>query len=60
MSLAVDLHAAAPTRSPLADAERTEEAFRGGWFHSGDLATVDEDGYITVVDRMKDLIKTGG
>ena len=42
------------------DAERTAEAFRGGWFHSGDLATVDEDGYITVVDRMKDMIKTGG
>lgn len=42
------------------DAERTAEAFEGGWFHSGDLATVDEDGYITVVDRKKDMIKTGG
>ena len=42
------------------DAERTQEAFEGGWFHSGDLATVDEDGYITVVDRKKDMIKTGG
>jgi fatty-acyl-CoA synthase len=40
--------------------EKTAEAFAGGWFHSGDLATVDEDGYITVVDRMKDMIKTGG
>jgi fatty-acyl-CoA synthase len=40
--------------------EKTAEAFTGGWFHSGDLATVDEDGYITVVDRMKDMIKTGG
>ena len=39
---------------------RTAEAFRGGWFHSGDLAVVDEDGFITLVDRKKDMIKTGG
>jgi fatty-acyl-CoA synthase len=42
------------------DEERTAEAFRGGWFHSGDLARIDEDGYISVVDRKKDIIKTGG
>ncbi len=42
------------------DEEKTKEAFRGGWFHSGDLATIDEEGYISVVDRMKDMIKTGG
>lgn len=42
------------------DEEKTREAFRGGWFHSGDLATVDEDGYIAVVDRKKDMIKSGG
>lgn len=42
------------------DAERTAAAFEGGWFHSGDLATVDEEGYITVVDRKKDMIKSGG
>jgi fatty-acyl-CoA synthase len=42
------------------DPERTADAFHGGWFHSGDLAVVDADGYITVVDRKKDMIKTGG
>ncbi len=40
--------------------EETEEAFRGGWFHSGDVGIMDEAGYITVVDRVKDVIKTGG
>ena len=42
------------------DPEKTAAAFAGGWFHSGDLATVDDEGYITVVDRKKDMIKTGG
>ncbi len=42
------------------DDERTKAAFEGDWFHSGDLATIDEEGYITVVDRKKDMIKTGG
>ena len=42
------------------DDERTRAAFEGGWFHSGDLATIDDEGYITVVDRKKDMIKTGG
>ena len=42
------------------DDERTAAAFEGGWFHSGDLATVDDEGYISVVDRKKDMIKTGG
>jgi fatty-acyl-CoA synthase len=42
------------------DLVKTATAFVGGWFHSGDLATVDADGYITVVDRVKDMIKTGG
>jgi fatty-acyl-CoA synthase len=42
------------------DPQKTVAAFSGGWFHSGDLATIDADGYITVVDRVKDMIKTGG
>ncbi|GAA1993827.1 acyl-CoA synthetase [Catenulispora subtropica] len=42
------------------DPERTAEAFRGGWFHSGDLGIMDDEGYLRVVDRKKDMIKTGG
>jgi fatty-acyl-CoA synthase len=42
------------------DEAHTAAAFAGGWFHSGDLATIDDEGYITVVDRRKDMIKTGG
>jgi fatty-acyl-CoA synthase len=42
------------------DPEKTAAAFTGGWFHSGDLAIMDEEGYITVVDRKKDMIKSGG
>jgi fatty-acyl-CoA synthase len=42
------------------DDERTKAAFEAGWFHSGDLATIDAEGYIFVVDRKKDMIKTGG
>ena len=42
------------------DFEKTEDAMRGGWFHSGDLGVMDEDRFITVVDRKKDMVKTGG
>jgi fatty-acyl-CoA synthase len=42
------------------DEEKTAEAFRDGWFHSGDLGVMTADGYLSVVDRKKDMIKTGG
>jgi long-chain acyl-CoA synthetase len=40
--------------------QETAEAFRGGWFHTGDMATVDEEGFIFIMDRKKDMIISGG
>jgi fatty-acyl-CoA synthase len=40
--------------------EATEEAFKGGWFHSGDLAVIHPDGYVKIKDRAKDIIISGG
>lgn len=40
--------------------EQTEDAFRHGWLHTGDVARADERGYLYIVDRMKDMIVTGG
>ena len=40
--------------------EATEEAFRGGWLHTGDVAVEDEEGYLYIVDRTKDMIISGG
>jgi fatty-acyl-CoA synthase len=40
--------------------QATAEAMRGGWFHTGDMATLNEDGYLLVVDRKKEIIVSGG
>ena len=42
------------------DPEATEKAFKGGWFHSGDLAVMHPDNYIQIMDRQKDIIISGG
>ncbi|MDY7077612.1 MAG: fatty acid--CoA ligase [Chloroflexota bacterium] len=42
------------------DPERSEELWAGGWLHTGDVANVDEHGYVQIVDRIKDVIKSGG
>jgi fatty-acyl-CoA synthase len=40
--------------------DASAEALRGGWFHTGDMATINEDGYLLIVDRKKDIIVSGG
>jgi fatty-acyl-CoA synthase len=42
------------------DPEATDEAFRGGWFHSGDLGVMESDGYVRLMDRAKDVVVSGG
>jgi acyl-CoA synthetase (AMP-forming)/AMP-acid ligase II len=42
------------------DPEATAKAFTGGWFHTGDIGVVDDDGYVYIVDRLKDMILSGG
>jgi fatty-acyl-CoA synthase len=44
----------------LKNKQATDEAFRGGWFHSGDLAVMQPDGYVKIRDRSKDIIISGG
>lgn len=48
------------TRSYYKDPERTERLWKDSWLHTGDLAVVDKYGYIRIVDRDKDAIKSGG
>ncbi|MDL2268964.1 acyl-CoA synthetase [Desulfosarcina sp. OttesenSCG-928-A07] len=44
----------------LKDKAMTDEAFRGGWYHTGDLAVIEPDGYVKIRDRSKDVIISGG
>jgi long-chain acyl-CoA synthetase len=48
------------TKGYLNNPEETESAFWGDWFRSGDIGVIDEDGYLYIVDRLKDMIITGG
>ncbi|MBW0001541.1 MAG: fatty acid--CoA ligase [Verrucomicrobia bacterium] len=57
-----ELVARAPwlTQGYLKDPEGSEKLWAGGWLHTGDLATIDADGYVKITDRLKDGIKSGG
>jgi acyl-CoA synthetase (AMP-forming)/AMP-acid ligase II len=47
------------TEKYFKEPERTAQSWRGGWFHTGDAAKIDEEGYITIVDRITDVIRSG-
>jgi len=48
------------TQGYLGETEKSEELWRGGWLHTGDVGVIDADGYLKIVDRIKDVVKTGG
>jgi fatty-acyl-CoA synthase len=48
------------TQGYFKEPQKSEELWRDGWLHTGDIANMDEDGYVQITDRMKDVIKTGG
>jgi fatty-acyl-CoA synthase len=48
------------TQGYLKDPKNSENLWAGGWLHTGDLGTIDADGYLKITDRLKDVIKTGG
>ncbi len=48
------------TQGYLKDAEKSEALWADGWLHTGDIGFIDEEGYLQVTDRLKDVIKTGG
>ena len=48
------------TQGYLDEPESSEELWRGGWLHTGDVGVIDAEGYLKIVDRIKDVVKTGG
>ena len=48
------------TQGYLHEPERSADLWRGGWLHTGDVGTIDAEGYLKIVDRIKDVVKTGG
>jgi len=48
------------TQGYFKDEEKSEELWAGGWLHTGDIGFIDEEGYLQITDRLKDVIKTGG
>jgi fatty-acyl-CoA synthase len=48
------------TQGYLKDQEKSEQLWENGWLHTGDIGFIDEEGYLQVTDRIKDVIKTGG
>ena len=48
------------TQGYLKDPKNSETLWRGGYLHTGDIGTIDEEGYLKITDRLKDVIKTGG
>jgi fatty-acyl-CoA synthase len=48
------------TQGYFKDKEKSDELWNGGWLHTGDVAYMDNEGYIQITDRLKDVIKTGG
>ncbi len=48
------------TQGYLHEPERSAELWRGGWLHTGDVGVIDAEGYLKIVDRIKDVVKTGG
>jgi len=48
------------TQGYLNEPARSEELWHGGWLHTGDIGTIDQHGYVKIVDRLKDVVKTGG
>jgi len=48
------------TQGYLKDEEKSKELWAGGWLHTGDIGYIDEEGYLQITDRLKDVIKTGG